>query len=91
VGAQTHRVEVRYSFDLLIVVSTGQLGQALWVQFATVREELSPILLGQLCAERVDGDDEGPAVCLKLERETHRHIETQTHRDTDTDSVYVCE
>ena len=66
-GAWTHRVEVGYSFDLLVVVSPGQLGQALRVQLATVRKELGPVLLGQLCAERVDGDDEGPAVRLKLE------------------------
>ena len=32
-----------------------------------MRKELGPVLLGQLCAERVDGDDEGPAVRLKLE------------------------
>jgi hypothetical protein len=32
-----------------------------------VREELGTVLLGQLCAERVDGDDESAAVCFKLQ------------------------
>ena len=32
-----------------------------------MREELGTVLLGQLCAERVDGDDESAAVCFKLQ------------------------
>lgn len=31
-----------------------------------MRKELGTVLLGQLCAEGIDGDDEGAAVCFKL-------------------------
>ena len=62
----THRVVVGHVLDLLIVVGSSQLGQALRVEPSTVREELGTVLLGQLCAEGVNGDDEGAAVCFKL-------------------------
>ena len=62
----THRVVVGHVLDLLIVVSSSQLGQALWVEPSTVREELGTVLFGQLCAEGVNGDDESAAVCFKL-------------------------
>ena len=79
----THRVEVGYSLDLLVVVGAGQLGQALGVELPAVREELGPVLLGQLCAERVDGDDEGPTVRLELEAErTREDLYTYSHTHT---------
>lgn len=31
-----------------------------------MRKELGTVLLGQLCAEGIDGDNEGAAVCFKL-------------------------
>ena len=62
----THRVVVGHVLDLLIVISSSQLGQALRVEPSTVWEELGTVLLGQLCAEGVNGDDEGAAVCFKL-------------------------
>lgn len=62
----TYGIVVCHSFDLLVVVSTCQLCQALRVQLATMREELGPVLFRQLSAKGVDGDDEGSAVCLKL-------------------------
>lgn len=61
------RVVISYILDLFIVISPRQLSQALRVEPATVREELGTVLLGQLCAERVDGDDESAAVCFKLQ------------------------
>lgn len=60
------RVVISYILDLFIVISPSQLSQALRVESATVWKELGTVLLGQLCAERVDGDDEGAAVCFKL-------------------------
>ena len=62
----THRVVVGHVLDLLVVVSPSQLGQALRVEPPAVRKELGTVLLGKLCAEGVDGDDEGAAVCFKL-------------------------
>lgn len=62
----THGVEVCHGLDLLIVVRPGQLSEAFWVKLAAVREELGAVLLGQLRAERVDGDDEGSPVGLEL-------------------------
>lgn len=63
----THRVVISYILDLFIVISPSELSQALRVESATVWKELGAVLLGQLCAERVDGDDEGAAVCFKLQ------------------------
>jgi hypothetical protein len=62
----THRVVISHVLDLLIVISPSQLSQTLRVEASAVRKELGTVLLGQLCAERVDGDDEGAAVCFKL-------------------------
>lgn len=62
----THRVVVSHVLDLFVVISPRQLGQALWVKPPAVRKELGTVLLGQLCAKGVDGDDEGAAVCFKL-------------------------
>ena len=64
----TYRVEISDSLDLLVVICTGQLCEAFWVQLAAVGEELSTVLFGQLCAERVDGDDEGSPVSFKLQQ-----------------------
>lgn len=65
-GQGTYRVIVGHVLDLLIVISPSQLGQALWVQPPTVWKELGTVLLGELCAEGVDGDDEGSSVSFKL-------------------------
>lgn len=69
-NANTHGVEVGHGLDLLVVVRPGQLSKAFWVKLAAVREEFGPVLLGQLRAERVDGDDEGSPVGLELRAET---------------------
>ena len=70
---QTYRVEISDGLDLLVVVGTGQLRKAFWVKLAAVGEELGAVLLGQLGAERVDGDDEGPPVGLELRhKEEHQ-------------------
>lgn len=44
----THRVVVSNILDLFVVICSGQLSQALRVELATVREQLCPVLLGQL-------------------------------------------
>lgn len=62
----THWVVVSHVLHLLVVISPSQLGQALRVEPTTVWKELGTVLLRQLCAEGVDGDDEGTAVCFKL-------------------------
>lgn len=66
VPQSTHGVVVSNVFDLFVVICSGQLSQPLGVELAAVREQLRPVLLGQLRAERVDGDNEGPAVSFEL-------------------------
>lgn len=66
VPQSTHRVVVSNIFDLFVVICSGQLSQPLGVELAAVREQLRPVLLGQLSAKRVDGDNEGPPVSFKL-------------------------
>lgn len=68
--AGTHRVIVGNIFDLFVVICSGQLRQALRVELATVREQLCPVLLGELRAKGVDGDDEGPPVGFKLQEKS---------------------
>lgn len=65
-GQATYWVVVGHILDLLIVISPGQLGQALRVEPPTVWEKLGSVLLGQLGTEGVDGDDEGAAIGFKL-------------------------
>lgn len=64
----TYRVEIGDGLDLLVVIRPGQLSKAFWVKLATVWEQLGAVLLGQLRAERVDGDDEGSSVSLELQQ-----------------------
>lgn len=67
----TYRVKIGNSFDLLVVICSSQLRQAFRVKFATVREELCTVLLGQFCAEGVDGNDKGSPVSFKLWQREH--------------------
>lgn len=69
----THGVEVRHGLDLLIVICPSELSKAFWVKLAAVREELGAVLFGQLRAERVDGDDEGSSIGLKLQQKQEVH------------------
>lgn len=71
----TYRVEISHGLDLLIVICPGQLSKAFWVKLATMGEEFSTVLLGQLCAKRVDGDDEGSPVRLKLHQKDKVSVE----------------
>lgn len=64
----TYGIEISDGLDLLVVICPGQLSKAFWVKLAAVGEELGAVLLGQLCAERVDGDDEGSPVGLELQQ-----------------------
>ena len=68
-GFWTYRIEISDGLDLLVVICPGQLSKAFWVKLAAVGEELGAVLLGQLCAERVDSDDEGPPVGLELQQQ----------------------
>ncbi len=67
-GFWTYRIEISDGLDLLVVICPGQLSKAFWVKLAAVGEQLGAVLLGQLCAERVDGDDEGSPVSLELQQ-----------------------
>lgn len=67
-GFWTYRIEISDGLNLLVVICPGQLSKAFWVKLAAVGEELGAVLLGQLRAERVDGDDEGSPVCLELQQ-----------------------
>lgn len=53
-------------FDLLVVVGPGQCGQSVWVHFAAAWIQFGAVVLRQLRAERVDCDDDGTTVGLKL-------------------------
>ncbi|TNN34099.1 hypothetical protein EYF80_055739 [Liparis tanakae] len=53
-------------------VGPRQLSKAFWVKLAAVGEQLGAVLLGQLGAEGVDGDDEGSPVGLELQRGRER-------------------
>lgn len=67
-GFWTYGIEIGDGLDLLVVVCPGQLSEAFWVKLAAVGEELGAVLLGQFCAEGVDGDDEGSPVGLELQQ-----------------------
>lgn len=62
-----YRVVIGHGFHLLVVICPSELSQALGVEFAAVGEELGAVLLGQLGAKGVDGDDEGSAIRFELE------------------------
>ena len=64
--AQTHRIAVGHSLDLVVVLALCQPAQTLWEQLATRRVELLPIVHRQFSTERVDGDDKRSPVSLKL-------------------------
>ncbi len=57
--------------DLLIVVSALQHGQTVGIELPAPRVQLSPVLLGQLGLERVDGDDERAPVGLERQYLAH--------------------
>lgn len=59
-------VAISYIPDLFTVISVRQLSQVLRVELATVWKGIEMVLFEQLCAKRVDGNDEGVAVCFKL-------------------------
>lgn len=63
----SYRVVIGHGFDLLVVICPSELSQALRVEFAAVGEELGAVLLGQLGAKGIDGDDEGSAIRFELE------------------------
>ena len=52
--------------DLIIIICPSKSFESIGVKFSTSRVQLLPVILGQLSAERVDGDDEGSAVGFKL-------------------------
>lgn len=52
--------------DLFVVVGSCQCGQTVRMEPATSWVELDSVILGQLGAKRVDGDDQGTTVSFKL-------------------------
>jgi len=61
------RVILGHGLHLLVVVSPSQSGQAVGVHLAAVGIQLGTVVLGQLGAERVDGDDDRTTIGLKLQ------------------------
>jgi len=60
-----------HGLHLLVVVSPSQSGQAVGVHLAAVGIQLGTVVLGQLGAERVDGDDDRTTIGLKSQNLTH--------------------
>jgi hypothetical protein len=52
---------------LIVVVGAGERLQPVRKELPARRVQLLAVVLGQLGAERVDGDDEGAPVSLELE------------------------
>ena len=59
--------------DLIVIVSPGEGLESIGVKFSAGRVQLLAVVLRQLRAERVDRDDEGPAIGLELFEEV-KHI-----------------
>ena len=62
----THRVGLGHLPDLLVVLTLGQLVEAVGVQFPAGWVQLLPVIGSQLCSKGVDGYDKGSAISLKL-------------------------
>lgn len=59
------------SLHLLVVVGASQGGQSIGEHLAAARVQLLTVVLGQLSAERVDGDDDGSTVSFEGENLAH--------------------
>ena len=59
---------VSHLSNLIIVISLGQQLKTVGVKLPTTGVQLGSVLFCQLCSKGVDGDNEGPSVCLKLRK-----------------------
>lgn len=59
---------VSHLSNLIIVISLGQQLKTVGVQLPTTGVKLGSVLFCQLRSKGVDGDNEGPSVCLKLRK-----------------------
>ena len=59
---------VSHLSNLIIVISLGQQLKTVGVQLPATGVKLGSVLFCQLRSKGVDGDDEGPSVCLKLRK-----------------------
>ena len=73
-GTRTNPIVLCNTPDLVVVVSSGQGLQPVGVELAAGWVQLLAVVFGQLGAERVDGDDEGPAVSLKLFKSNKKNL-----------------
>ena len=62
-----HRIELGHLLHVLSIICSSKSRQTIRIQLATLRVELLAVLIGELCAKAVQGDDEGSAVSLKLD------------------------
>lgn len=58
-------VVVCHVSNLFKIISPCKCGQTIWIQLATVWVQLCPVLFAELSAERVDRNNECPAVGLE--------------------------
>ena len=78
-GNHTYRVILSNRSDLIVVIGSAEGGQTVRVQASACRVQLIPVVLGQLCVKRVDGDDKRSPVRLKLRIKTNSCNVTQYH------------
>lgn len=63
---EAHRVDFCHLPNLLVVLTLGQLVEAIREQLPTGGVQLLPVVSSQLCSKGVDGDDEGTTIGFKL-------------------------
>lgn len=68
------RVILGDGLDLVVVFGSRQRRQPVGIQFAAARVQLCTVILAQLRAERVDGDDYRATICFKLNKKRARII-----------------
>lgn len=66
------RIILGHGLHLLVVVGTSQGSQAIGVHLAAVGIQLGTVVLGQLGAEGVDGDDDCTTIGLELQGKEFR-------------------
>lgn len=62
----SYRIVFCYSADLVVIISSAQWCQAIWVEPSTCRIQLISVIFSQFSLKRVDGNDKSSSVCFKL-------------------------
>jgi len=70
----TYSIVLSNCLDLFVVVRSGESCQAVRVQFPHLGVQFRPVVFSQLSAERVDRDDNGTSVSLKLQNNNKTYI-----------------